>query len=47
MLAQARRSCREGYMVDGIMVLVIAIGVLAALWAVVIYGSTFFGPKTN
>jgi hypothetical protein len=26
---------------------VIAIGVLAALWAVVIYGSTFFGPKTN
>jgi hypothetical protein len=34
-------------MIDGIMVLVIAVGVLAAMWAIVIYGSGFFGPKTD
>jgi hypothetical protein len=33
-------------MVDGMMVLVIAFGVLAALWIIVFYGSSYFGPKT-
>jgi hypothetical protein len=32
-------------MVEGMMVLVIAVGILAAIWAVVLYGSSFFGPK--
>jgi hypothetical protein len=32
-------------MVDGIMVLVLAVGVLAAVWIVVIYGASFFGPR--
>jgi hypothetical protein len=36
---------REGEMVDGTMVPVIAIGVLAAIWAVVLFGSSFFGPR--
>jgi hypothetical protein len=34
-------------MVDGLMVLVIAIGILAVIWAVVLLGSSFFGPKTD
>lgn len=33
-------------MVDGIAVLGIAFGVLAALWIIVFYGSSYFGPKT-
>jgi hypothetical protein len=33
--------------INGIMVLAVAIGVLAVLWAVVLYGSTYFGPKTD
>jgi hypothetical protein len=33
-------------MINGMMVLVLAVGVLALVWAVVLYGSTFFGPKT-
>ena len=37
---------REGKMVDGMMVLVIAFGVLAALWIIIFYGSSYFGPKT-
>jgi len=32
-------------MIDGIMVPVLAIGVLAAMWVVVIWASTFFGPR--
>jgi hypothetical protein len=28
-------------------VLVLAIVVLAILWAIVLYGSTYFGPKTH
>lgn len=32
-------------MVTGIEVLFIAIGGLLVLWAIVIYGSSFFGPK--
>jgi hypothetical protein len=32
-------------MVDGMMMLVIAVGILAAIWAVVIFGSSFFGPR--
>ena len=32
-------------MIDGIMVPVLGLAVLAALWIVV--GSTFFGPKTG
>ena len=34
-------------MINGIMVLVLAIVVLAILWAIVLYGSTYFGPKTH
>ena len=34
-------------MVDGIMVPVLALVVLAALWLVVLYGSTFSGPKAD
>jgi hypothetical protein len=32
-------------MLEGIMVAVVALVVLGVLWAVVLYGSTFFGPK--
>ncbi len=34
-------------MLDGVMVLVVAVGVLVVMWAIVIYGSGFFGPKTD
>ena len=34
-------------MVNGVMVLVIAVAVLAAMWLIVLYGSSFFGPKTD
>jgi hypothetical protein len=34
-------------MIDGIMVPILAVAVLAAMWIIVIYGSTFFGPKTD
>jgi hypothetical protein len=44
--AAACHTLREGKMVDGMMVLVIAFGVLAALWIIVFYGSSYFGPKT-
>ena len=36
---------REVKMVDGIMVPIIAVGVLAVIWTVVLYGSSFFGPR--
>jgi hypothetical protein len=32
-------------MVDAALVPVIALGILAAVWAVVLYGSSFFGPR--
>jgi len=34
-------------MLNGMMVLVVAVAVLAALWIIVLYGSTYFGPKTD
>ena len=34
-------------MVNGVMVLVIAVAVLAAMWLIVLYGSSFFGPYTT
>jgi hypothetical protein len=34
-------------MIDGILVPIVAIAVLAALWIIVIYGSSYFGPKTD
>ena len=34
-------------MVDGPMILLVAFACLAAIWAIVLYGSTFFGPKTG
>jgi hypothetical protein len=34
-------------MVEGVMVLVLAVAILAAIWAVVLYGSSFFGPKVD
>jgi hypothetical protein len=32
-------------MIDGYMVPVLGFGVLAAVWIVVIWGSTYFGPR--
>jgi hypothetical protein len=32
-------------MLNGIGVVVLAFAVLAAMWAVILYGSTFFGPR--
>jgi hypothetical protein len=32
-------------MIDGMMVPVLAVAVLAAIWIVVLYGSTYFGPR--
>jgi len=37
----------EGDVVDGVLVLAVAFGFLAFLWVLVLYGSTFFGPKTE
>ena len=37
----------EGDVVNGVLVLAIAFGFLALLWLLVLYGSTFFGPKTE
>jgi hypothetical protein len=34
-------------MIDGYLVPVLALAVLAAMWIIVLYGSTFFGPKTD
>jgi hypothetical protein len=36
---------READMVDGAMVAVVALLVMFAMWAVVLFGSSFFGPK--
>jgi hypothetical protein len=45
--APKRNACKEGdMMIDGPMVLVLAFAILGAIWAIVIYGSTYFGPKT-
>ena len=41
------RRSREERMFNGIMVLVLAIVVLAIVWAIVIYGSTYFGPRMH
>jgi hypothetical protein len=43
---QEASLAREDTMLQGDMVLVAAIGTLAVLWAVVLYGSRYFGPKT-
>jgi hypothetical protein len=37
----------EGKMVEGAMVLVISVVILAAIWAIVLYGSSFFGPRVD
>jgi hypothetical protein len=29
------------------MILVVGIGMLAAMWVIVLYGSSFFGPKSD
>jgi hypothetical protein len=34
-------------MIDGIMVLIVGFAILAAVWAIVLFGSRFFGPKTD
>jgi hypothetical protein len=34
-------------MITGYMVPLLAVAVLAAMWIIVLYGSTFFGPKTD
>jgi hypothetical protein len=38
---------REEKMLNGIEVLGLAFGVLATLWIIVFYGSSYFGPKTD
>jgi hypothetical protein len=43
----AKLAGEEPMMINGIMVLVLAIVVLAILWAIVLYGSTYFGPRTD
>jgi hypothetical protein len=40
------RRAEEGKMLDGNLVPVVAFGVMGAMWVIIIYGSTFFGPKT-
>jgi hypothetical protein len=40
-----RRCPREDNMIDGYMVPVLGFGVLAAVWIVVLWGSTYFGPR--
>ena len=32
-------------MIDGAMLPVLAVAILAAIWAIVLYGSSFFGPR--
>lgn len=32
-------------MLDGIMILVVGLVFMLAVWAAVIYGATFFGPR--
>lgn len=32
-------------MLDGIMILIVGLCVMLAMWAAVIYGATFFGPR--
>jgi hypothetical protein len=32
-------------MLDGIMILVVGLGFMLAMWAAVIYGASFFGPR--
>jgi hypothetical protein len=32
-------------MLDGIMILVVGLGFMLAMWAAVIYGAGFFGPR--
>jgi hypothetical protein len=34
-------------MLDGAIVLVTSVGVLAVIWIIVLYGSRYFGPKTD
>ena len=34
-------------MVNGPMVLLVAFGALAAVWVIVLFGSRFFGPRTD
>jgi hypothetical protein len=46
-VAGVKLSREAKMMVDGIMVPFIAIGLLAVIWIVVLYGSRYFGPKTD
>jgi hypothetical protein len=40
------REPREGHMMfTGAGILAVAVVVLAAIWALVLYGSTYFGPR--
>jgi hypothetical protein len=34
-------------MLDGATVLVTSVGVLAVIWIIVLYGSSYFGPKAD
>ena len=43
----SRKLTMEAKMLVGAMVLVPAIGILAVIWVVVIFGSGFFGPKAG
>jgi hypothetical protein len=41
------RAHQEMKIWEGVMELAIAFGLLAAIWVVVLWGSTYFGPKTG
>jgi hypothetical protein len=32
-------------MIDGPILLAVTVGILAAIWIIVLYGSTYFGPR--
>jgi hypothetical protein len=34
-------------MINGITVLVLAVGVLVTIWIIVLWGSSFFGPRVD
>jgi Flp pilus assembly protein TadB len=44
---QREDGLKEGGMVNGAMVLLVAFGALAAVWVIILYWSRFFGPKTD
>jgi hypothetical protein len=42
---RAMRSAREAGMITGPMIVLLAACVLTAIWIIVLYGSSYFGPR--